>query len=257
MSGIFCKQNTTVYADALICEAEGLRRLFDGLKEAGVGSVRVPEVFRVDESTLEMTAITPARSGNGALETLGEGLAALHRLPQSMYGWHRDNYIGLSPQPNCWAEYWGEFFVQERLRYQVSRIRASGVRNRFEGILDQCDDTLIGWLNEHCDQPSLLHGDLWSGNVLFSQEGPWLIDPAIYCGDREADLAMTEMFGGFGSAFYRAYDRAFPRTPVYEQKREIYNLYHYLNHYNLFGSSYQWGCERGFVAMKELCMRTA
>lgn len=174
-----------------------------------------------------------------------------------MYGWHGGNYIGLSPQPNCWAESWGEFFVQNRLRYQVSRVRASGVRNRFEGILDQCDDTLIRWLNEHCDHPSLLHGDLWSGNVLFDREGPWLIDPAIYCGDREADLAMTEMFGGFRAAFYRAYDRTFRRTSVYEQKRDIYNLYHYLNHYNLFGSSYQWGCERGFVAMQELCMRTA
>ena len=86
MSGIFCKRNTTVYADALICEAEGLRQLSDGLKAAGVESVRVPEVFRVDESTLEITAIEPARSGAGALEALGEGLAALHRLPQSMYG---------------------------------------------------------------------------------------------------------------------------------------------------------------------------
>lgn len=257
MSGIFRKRNTTAYADALFCEAEGLRRLSDGLKAAGIETIRVPEVVGVDESTLEITAIEPARAGDEAFEALGEGLAALHRLPQSMYGWRRDNYIGLSPQPNRWAEYWGEFFVQERLRYQVSRIRASSVRNRFEDILDQCDDTLISWLNEHCDQPSLLHGDLWSGNVLFDSEGPWLIDPAIYCGDREADLAMTEMFGGFGSAFYRAYDRAFPRTSVYEQKRDIYNLYHYLNHYNLFGSSYQCGCERGFLTMQELCVRAA
>lgn len=255
MAGIFRKQNTTGYPDALICEAEGLQYLSDSLQSAGVSRIRVPEVVRADEQVLELTRIQASAANERALEALGEGLAALHQREQNQYGWHRDNFIGLSPQPNRWASDWGDFFVQDRLGYQVSRISAASVRKKFETVLDDCGAALSEWLSRHCEHASLLHGDLWSGNVMFDQEGPWLIDPAVYCGDREADLAMTEMFGGFGPAFYRAYDRIYPRSGVYEQKRHIYNLYHYLNHYNLFGGSYLWGCERGLVAVQELGMR--
>jgi fructosamine-3-kinase len=176
----------------------------------------------------------------------------MHALPQDAYGWGRDNYIGLSPQPNRWSDNWGEFFVQDRLGYQVSRIRDTGQRNRFQKVLDEHGGTLIDWLNAHCEHPSLLHGDLWNGNVLYGTDGPWLIDPAVYCGDREADIAMTQMFGGFGEAFYRAYDQHYPRTPVYGLKREVYNLYHYLNHYNLFGGGYLGGCQSGIAAIEEI-----
>jgi fructosamine-3-kinase len=98
----------------------------------------------------------------------------------------------------------------------------------------------------------LLHGDLWSGNVLFGNAGPCLIDPAVYYGDREADIAMTELFGGFSEAFYRAYDRLYPRTEVYAAKRAIYNLYHTLNHYNLFGASYLDACRRNLGVIARL-----
>lgn len=255
MAGIFRKPNTTGYPDALICEAEGLQYLSDALRSVGVSGIRVPEVMRVDEQTLELTRIQASSARESSLVALGEGLAALHQREQNQHGWHRDNFIGLSPQPNRWAADWGDFFVQDRLGYQVSRISAASVRRKFETILDDHGGALSEWLSRHCEHASLLHGDLWSGNVMFDREGPWLIDPAVYCGDREADLAMTEMFGGFGPAFYRAYDRVYPRTSVYEQKRTIYNLYHYLNHYNLFGGSYLWGCERGLVAVQELGMR--
>lgn len=255
MTDTHVKHNTTGYADALICEAEGLESLARGLDEAGATGIGVPNVFRVDETELEITAIRSAGGQDRAREVLGEGLARLHGLRQKAYGWGRDNYIGLSPQPNRWCDNWGEFFVRDRLGYQVSRIRDSAQRNRFQKVLDEYGDALTEWLNAHCDHPSLLHGDLWNGNVLYDADGPWLIDPAVYCGDREADIAMTEMFGGFGEAFYRAYDAHYPRTPVYRVKREVYNLYHYLNHYNLFGGGYLGGCQTGMAAVESIGRR--
>ena len=252
MANPHLKHNSTGYADALICEAEGLERLASALDEAGVTGIRVPNVYRVDETELEITAIRSSGASDRARAVLGEGLARMHELRQNAYGWGRDNYIGLSPQPNRWCDNWGEFFVRDRLGYQVSRIRDTGQRNPFQKVLDAHGGTLIDWLNAHCEHPSLLHGDLWNGNVLYGTDGPWLIDPAVYCGDREADIAMTQMFGGFGEAFYRAYDEHYPRTPVYVVKREVYNLYHYLNHYNLFGGGYLGGCQSGIAAIEEI-----
>lgn len=252
MANTHLKHNATGYADALICEAEGLERLASALDEAGVTGIGVPNVYRVDETELEITAIRSSGASDRARVVLGEGLARMHELRQNAYGWGRDNYIGLSPQPNRWSDTWGEFFVQDRLGYQVSRIRDSDQRNRFQRVLDEHGGTLIDWLNAHCKHPSLLHGDLWNGNVLYGTDGPWLIDPAVYCGDREADIAMTQMFGGFGEAFYRAYDEHYPRTPVYGVKREVYNLYHYLNHYNLFGGGYLGGCQSGIAVIEAI-----
>lgn len=246
MSGTYTKRNVTAYSDALICEAEGLEQLAGALEQAGVRGLRIPEVMRVDENSLEITAIQATSPNEYTLKQLGEGLARLHKIKQPDYGWSRDNYIGLSPQPNRWTTNWGEFFFRDRLGYQVSRISDPKVKAAFQRSLDQYGPLLAEWLSDRCEHPSLLHGDLWSGNALFDGNQAWLIDPAIYCGDREADLAMTEMFGGFGAAFYRAYDRIYPRTSRYQAKRDIYNLYHYLNHYNLFGGGYLSGCERGF-----------
>ena len=225
MANTHLKHNATGYADALICEAEGLERLASALDKAGVTDIGVPTVYRVEENEREITAIRSSGASDRARAVLGEGLARMHGLRQNAYGWGRDNYIGLSPQPNRWCDNWGEFFVRDRLGYQVSRIRDTGQRNRFQRVLDEHGGALIDWLNAHCEHPSLLHGDLWNGNVLYGTDGPWLIDPAVYCGDREADIAMTQMFGGFGEAFYRAYDEHYPRTPVYGVKREVYNLY--------------------------------
>ncbi|ERS82115.1 fructosamine kinase [Marinobacter sp. C1S70] len=246
------KTNTTGYADALICEAEGLESLRDGLQQAGVEALRIPEVVEVSQHRLTLRRIDSAPPDDKCLTALGEGLARLHLLTRDQYGWSRDNYIGLAPQPNVLMDSWGQFFLEHRLKYQVSRISDAGVRARFESALETCGARLACWLDQHCEHPSLLHGDLWNGNVMFDRQGPWLIDPAVYQGDREADLAMTEMFGGFGAAFYRAYDRVYPRTEVYATKREIYNLYHYLNHYNLFGGGYLDGCERGLSALAAL-----
>lgn len=130
MANTHLKHNATDYADALICEAEGLERLASALDEAGVTGIGVPRVHRVDENELEITAIQSSGASDRAREVLGEGLARMHALRQKAYGWGRDNYIGLSPQPNRWCDSWGEFFVRERLGYQVSRIRETGQRSR-------------------------------------------------------------------------------------------------------------------------------
>jgi fructosamine-3-kinase len=248
----FTKRNTSGYDDALICEAQGLDALRQALEQADVRAVRVPRVFRVSADALVMTRIESFPPTPTTLAMLGAGLARMHRLRQAAYGWPVGNYIGLSPQPNRETENWGEFFVRDRLGFQVGRVADGAVRGRFAEVLERQGERLADWLNRHCAHPSLLHGDLWSGNALFGQDHAWLIDPAVYCGDREADLAMTEMFGGFGQAFYHAYDRVYPRTEAYPAKRDLYNLYHYLNHYNLFGRSYRPGCERGFRRILEL-----
>src|SRR5690606_13368704 len=176
------------------------------------------------------------------MHALGEGLAQLHRYHRSRYGFGQDNYIGLSPQINQWTDDWGTFFRDYRLNVQISRIADPRVRQEFELVLAAHGHWLAHFLNEHCTQPSLLHGDLWSGNVLFDRRKAWLIDPAVYYGDREADIAMTEFFGGFSREFYAAYDAAWPLSGAYSRKRDIYNLYHALNHYNLFGSGYLGRC---------------
>jgi fructosamine-3-kinase len=248
---MFVKTNTTGFSDALTREAEGLESLREALVQAGVEHVRIPEVAEVDQHQLVMTQIVSVAPDDRCLTRLGEGLARLHQQKREHYGWGRDNYIGLSPQPNEYMDSWGQFFVAYRLRYQVSRIADPVFREKFQRVLDQSGAALARWLDSHCEHPSLLHGDLWNGNVLFDHEGPWLIYPAVYQGDREADIAMTEMFGGFGAAFYSAYDRVYPRSSVYATKREIYNLYHYLNHYNLFGAGYLGGCERGMAVVAE------
>ncbi|MDX1755307.1 MAG: fructosamine kinase family protein [Marinobacter sp.] len=248
----FLKSNPGSYRDALLREAEGLRLLAGTLARAGVAGVRVPQVWAVDEQTLELTRIESVPATDRLWARLGQGLAQLHRVPQSSYGLAQDNYIGLAPQPNGLSDNWGEFFLQRRLSYQASRIRDPVVAGEVTSVLERQRSRLQAYLNAHCRGPSLLHGDLWSGNVLFDAQSVWLIDPAVYCGDREADLAMTELFGGFGAAFYRAYDEVWPRSAEYSVKRDIYNLYHALNHYNLFGAGYLPGCRRYLELIEQL-----
>lgn len=238
----FVKQNTSPFPGALLCEARGLEVLAETLKAAGVFGLRVPAVKSVSATELVLPGINPGPASEEAMTKLGAGLAQLHAVRWPEYGFDADNMIGLSPQKNRLTDNWGEFFLRDRLGMQVAMIGNTQVREEFEAVFTRKGDELVCFLNEHCKHPSLLHGDLWSGNVLFDSAGPWLIDPAVYYGDREADIAMTELFGGFSSAFYRAYDRAYPRTDVYDTKRAIYNLYHTLNHYNLFGASYLSAC---------------
>lgn len=248
----YVKNNPTSFPDALLWEARGLELLAQTLREAGVSELRVPQVQSVSERELVIPRISPGPAHESAMTMLGEGLARMHAVRQAHYGFESDNMIGLSPQKNRLTDDWGEFFVEDRLGVQVAMIRNPQVRGEFATVLGNKGGALVQFLNEHCEHPSLLHGDLWSGNVLFDSVGPWLIDPAVYYGDREADIAMTELFGGFSTAFYRAYDRIYPRTQVYSTKRAIYNLYHTLNHYNLFGASYLDACRRNLGVIGRL-----
>lgn len=242
MMELFRKRNNSGFSDSLHREAEGLALLAGALEELDCPQLGVPEVVSVTDEELVLPLISPARPGPALMSALGDGLARIHRKPHPRYGLGTDNYIGLSPQKNGWSDDWGSFFLKNRLGVQVGMIRDPSVRDEFQQVLDQKGALLADFLSQTCDQPSLLHGDLWSGNVMFDHQKAWLIDPAVYYGDREADLAMTGFFGGFTRDFYQAYDKVWPRTAAYPRRRDIYNLYHALNHYNLFGGGYLERC---------------
>ena len=173
-----------------------------------------------------------------AWEEMGRNLAALHRVthPHS-FGWEQPNTIGSTPQINSWKTSWLEFFTEHRLSYQFQLSHRKGGRfPQEEKLLAALPEILAG----HEPQPSLVHGDLWSGNAAITQQGEAVIfDPAAYFGDREVDIAMTQLFGSFPANFYSAYNKAFPLLTGYPQRRILYNLYHVLNHFNLFGGSYE------------------
>jgi fructosamine-3-kinase len=157
-------------------------------------------------------------------------LAALHRNTRAQHGWASDNWIGLAPQKNGWRDDWVSFYRDCRLLPQLER---AGLVNEARPVLER--------LEEFFSEPpkaSLLHGDLWSGNAGFTPDGPVIFDPAVYYGDREADLAMTELFGGFPREFYAAYEGESPLDEGYSLRKHLYNLYHLLNHLNLFGGGY-------------------
>jgi protein-ribulosamine 3-kinase len=177
--------------------------------------------------------------GGGRATRLGEQLAALHRLPQARFGWSHDNWIGSTLQPNGWHDSWIAFWRDQRIGFQLDLAAQKG----FGGALQRDGEALRANLDTFFDAykpgPSLLHGDLWGGNHGFLAGGePVIFDPAIYIGDRECDLAMTELFGGFAPAFHAAYREAWPLDAGYAVRKTLYNLYHILNHANLFGGGY-------------------
>lgn len=215
--------------------------------------LRIPTVLAVDEGGLTMTAIHTGPWRHRSWRRLGEGLAMMHEVRQPYFGFATDGYIGSNPQVNQVSENWGQFFIDYRLGFQVGLIGDASLRDYFEGLLYSSAPTLRSFLNKHCSWPSLVHGDLWSGNVLCDRTGEvWLIDPAVYFADREVDIAMTEMFGGFAPSFYQAYGERLPLSANYAVKKDIYNLYHWLNHYNLFGGRYLQNCHRGFEVLTSL-----
>jgi fructosamine-3-kinase len=222
----FLKVNEARFADAFAAEADGL----EALRAAGV---RAPQPYRHgargEYAFLVLEFVELRTSGDWA--ALGRMLAQAHRQTGPRFGWPRDNTIGSTEQKNGWCDDWKTFFAERRLAPQL----ALAERNGFRFELSAAVEILRG----HRPQPSLLHGDLWSGNAAFTPEGaPVLFDPAVYYGDREADLAMSELFGGFPREFYAAYKAAYPLEPGYAVRKHLYNLYHLLNHLNLFGGGY-------------------
>lgn len=228
-------------------EAEGLNAL------RSAGEIRVPEVIDVGVMNgqayidLERLDLVPA---NREVEAaFGRKLAALHRHTQPQYGWFRDNTIGLTSQCNDPADDWIDFFRRHRLGFQVDL----AVRNGYGADVSDLGERLAGRLPElfadYMPEASLLHGDLWGGNWGCVDGEPVIFDPAVYYGDRESDIAMTMVFGGFGRAFYEAYESSWPMAPGHEQRLKLYQLYHILNHLNLFGRSY---LDRAVSLLREL-----
>lgn len=240
---VFVKADAAAPPDLFAREAEGLAAL------AAAGVLRVPAGALPGRAGatgfLVMEAIAEGRPGERFFADFGRRFAALHRATRgSRCGFAHDNYIGGTAQPNGWADSWVDFFRDRRLGHQL---RLARERGHADGELARLGDRLLERLGRWLDLPGepacLLHGDLWSGNFLADAEGePVLIDPAVYYGHREADLAMTRLFGGFAADFYAAYEEAWPLPPGHQERLPLYQLYHLLNHLNLFGAGYRGQC---------------
>ncbi|MHB8346634.1 MAG: fructosamine kinase family protein [Acidiferrobacterales bacterium] len=233
----FLKLNDPGHLDMFESEASGLRAL------ARTRAIRVPEAvcWGVAEghAFLVLEYLELGAAGARAAEELGRGLAQLHQVHGDQFGWGRDNTIGATRQINTPSANWAEFWGRWRLEYQLGLAASNGYRGSLQRSGEHLLAALPTLLDGHHPAPSLLHGDLWRGNCGADRGGrPVIFDPAVYFGDREADLAMTELFGGFPEEFYEAYREALPLEDGYQTRKELYNLYHVLNHLNLFGSSY-------------------
>lgn len=228
----FLKSNQRAPADMFAREAEGLHAL------RLAGGLRLPEPYLHGQDFLLLEDLAPGTRRPDYWEQFGRGLAALHQHTSPQFGFAHDNYIGSTPQPNRWMDDGIQFFAEQRLLYQAGLAREAGLLGA-EAIRQV--ERLAGRLGELTPlQPaSLIHGDLWGGNAISDATGgPALIDPAAHYGWAEAELAMTTLFGSFPAAFYRAYQERRPLETGFEGRYPIYNLYHLLNHLNLFGESY-------------------
>lgn len=238
---IFMKSNRRKSPSFFLREAEGLAAITE------TGAISTPQVFGCGtgehgEAFLLLEFVEGRRPRSHYQEILAQQLAQMHQagteklVVGGTYGFAQNNYIGANPQMNTPCSSWTEFFRDYRLKPQFQQ--ASGYFKeewkKITKLLERTEEILV-----EPEYPSLVHGDLWAGNVMTGSDGlAWLTDPAAYVGHREADLAMTELFGGFSRRFYDAYREAAPLQPGYEKRKDFYNLYHLLNHLNLFGRSY-------------------
>jgi len=249
----FLKLNEIRHLPVFVAEAAGLDAI------AATGTIRVPRPIAHGsadgKSYLVLEHLELRSHGNARM--LGEQLAALHRcippppsltLPlqgggndgkSSCFGFPHDNFIGTTPQPNTLKDNWIEFWREQRLGFQLRLAAQNGFGGQLQSLGEKLMGALPAFFVGYTPAPSLLHGDLWSGNHAFLADGtPTIFDPAVYYGDRECDLAMSELFGGYSGDFYAAYRAAYPLDAGYAKRRDLYNLYHILNHANLFGSGY-------------------
>ncbi|MBD6614520.1 fructosamine kinase family protein [Komarekiella sp. 'clone 1'] len=228
----FVKLNQASQVAMFEAEALGLEDML------ATASIRVPKPvcwgIAANSSYIVLEWLELGGDSNSS-EEMGRKLAAMHKASSSQgFGWKINNTIGSTPQINTWTADWAEFYAKHRLSYQFQLARRGGNFPQQEKLLAAIPELLA-----HQVKPSLVHGDLWGGNAGFTVSGePVIFDPATYFGDREVDIAMTEVFGGFPAAFYKGYNEVFPLDAGYEKRKTLYNLYHILNHFNLFGGGY-------------------
>ncbi len=239
----FLKLHTAAQVDLFAAEADGLRAL------AACADIRVPAVLALGtcdgEAYLLLEHIDLHPITDRHAEAAGHALASLHRVTRPHFGWSRSNYIGATAQSNTPAENWPKFFVEQRLRPQLERAAQCGASARLvlggQRLIERVPTLLAG----HTPAASLVHGDLWNGNAALDPEGKLvLFDPAIYFGDWETDLAMMALFGGFPAPLLAAYREVWTLSDGFETRRGLYQLYHILNHFSLFGGDYVNRAER-------------
>ncbi|NLB25981.1 MAG: fructosamine kinase family protein [Bacteroidales bacterium] len=232
----FLKWNSDCPGDMFIREAQGLKEM----KKASGGSLIIPEVYAVSSVGVHsgFIVLEYLRPGSGDDVAFGRGLAEMHKFTNDRYGFFDDNYCGTTPQDNSWKTNWTDFFRDNRLRFllgQIQRRRAFSVGEMkiYDKLLDRIPELL-----PEKSTPVLIHGDLWSGNYMMTDKGPSLIDPAAYYADREMEMSIMTLFGGFSGRFYDAYNEINPLPSGWKERNKLYRLYHILNHYHLFGGGY-------------------
>lgn len=238
---IFIKSNYQKYAALLEAEAQALSEIEQQ------AAIKTPQYIGLhgegDQIYLALEWLDLKSRGDEF--ALGCQLAKLHQSTHSRYGWHSDNFIGYSKQPNNWTDRWSDFWLDYRLKPQLALASEQGFSRSLTklepALLAACEALLVGYQ----PQASLLHGDFWGGNKAYLEDGqPVIFDPASYYGDREVDLAMAGLFGGFTQDFYAGYESVWPLEVGFKQRKVLYNLYHQLNHLNMFGTSYLGECLR-------------
>ena len=231
----FVKLNDASQVEMFAAEALGLKQMY------ATQTITVPQPIcwgtAENSSYIVLQWLDLVRGNNSSWTEMGRQLAAMHREGKGdRFGWSRNNTIGSTPQVNTWIDNWADFFAEQRIGYQLKLAKRRG--GNFPD-LSKVVNAVRNKLADRQPQASLLHGDLWSGNAAIATDGaPVILDPATYYGDREADLAMTELFGGFPTAFYNGYNQTWQLDSGYQQRKSIYNLYHILNHFNIFGGGY-------------------
>ncbi|PID59673.1 MAG: fructosamine kinase [Ignavibacteriae bacterium] len=216
-------------------EANGLNEL------KRTNTIRIPEVIKVNKDFLILEFIESASKSKNFSNKFGRQFAEMHKTHNPKFGYVEDNFIGSTTQKNLpESDSWTDFYFQNRILFQYKLVEKNGYANsELKSGISYLGQNIDKILNGSEEPPTLLHGDLWGGNYITDEQGnPCLIDPAVYFGHREADLAMTKLFGGFDSVFYQAYNEAYPLKDGWKYRENIYKLYHILNHLNLFGSGY-------------------
>jgi len=233
---LFIKTGPLSAADMFAAEAEGL------IEVANTETIRVPRVIASGAAKttvfLALEWLDLERANATVESRFGEQLAEMHHATRRHYGWHRDNTIGLTLQQNNRSDDWVNFFREHRLGFQLRLAAENGFAGELQVRGAQLMKRMPVYFEAVKPAASLLHGDLWGGNWGCVGGNPVIFDPAVYYGDRETDLAMTRLFGGFGAAFYDAYESSWPLPEGYQERQHLYQLYHVLNHLNLFGSGY-------------------